>query len=91
MRRLNSAGVMEKLAISSKTTLRKLVEARALPLPLRDPGSTTNFWLESDIDEYLRSQVKTRAAVCDSARPGRIKGVRAAVCDEAAFDPKKAG
>ena len=60
MRRLNTTSVMERLDVSSRETVRQMVKRGLLPPPMRDPGGGSNFWLESDIEDYLRAQAEKR-------------------------------
>ena len=62
MKRLNAVSVMERLDVSSRETLRQLVKRKLLPPPMRDEGGCCNYWLESDINEYLQSLADKRAS-----------------------------
>jgi hypothetical protein len=53
---------MERLDISSRETLRKLVKTGALPAPFQDYEGGPNYWLEEDIESRLRAQAEKRHA-----------------------------
>lgn len=61
MRRLNTASVMERLDVDSRETLRQMVKRGLLPVPMRDEGGACNYWMESDIDQYLEAQAAKRS------------------------------
>lgn len=71
MRRLNTNSVMERLDIKSRETLRQLVKRKLLPAPMTDEGGGQNYWLEHDIDQYIRAQAERRASSQDK-QPQRI-------------------
>jgi len=54
MKRLSTASVMQRLDIASRETVRQMVKRRLLPPPMRDDGGCCNYWLESDISDYLQ-------------------------------------
>ena len=60
MKRLCTASVMERLDVSSKTTIRRYVKDGILPRPMQDSGSNINYWLESDLEDMLRRQAEKR-------------------------------
>ena len=60
MKRLTSQGVLAKLGYTSRESLRQMVRRGLLPIPVRDEGSTINFWYEADIDQYLQSLADKR-------------------------------
>jgi len=60
MRRLNTASVLKKLDVTSRETLRQLVKRGLLPEPIKDAAGGANFWLESDIDDYIARQAQVR-------------------------------
>ena len=59
MRRLTTADVMTKMGIKSRETLRQLTKKRGFPRPVHD-GSAVNYYIESEIDEYIRRQAEAR-------------------------------
>lgn len=60
LRRLNAESVMERLDVRSRETLRQLVKRGAFPKPFMDAGGCCNYWLESEIDDYILSLEKGR-------------------------------
>ena len=54
MNRLSTASVMQRLDITSRETVRQMVKRNLLPPPMRDEGGCCNYWLESDISDYLQ-------------------------------------
>jgi predicted DNA-binding transcriptional regulator AlpA len=60
MRRLTTADVMTKLGIRSRETLRQLTKHRGFPRPVHDGGSAVNYYLENEVDEYIRRQAEAR-------------------------------
>ena len=51
---------MERLDVKSRETLRQLVKRGLLKKPLMDDGGCCNYWLESDISDYLQSLADKR-------------------------------
>ena len=60
MRRLNTASVLRALDVKRRETLRQLVERGLLKRPITDDGGCCNYWLESDISDYLQSLADKR-------------------------------
>jgi predicted DNA-binding transcriptional regulator AlpA len=69
MRRLTTADVMQKLGIRSRETLRQLAKNRGFPKPIHDEGSTINYYLEHEVDAYLKRQAEAR----DRASPVELQ------------------
>lgn len=69
LRRLNATSVMERLDISSRETLRKLVKKGLLPVPFQDFEGGPNYWLESDIAACIEAQAEKRNARTRAQEP----------------------
>lgn len=67
MNRLKTGGMMRKLSVDSRETLRKLEKMPGFPKPVYDDGSPVKFWIEAEVDEYIRRQAEAR----DRANEGR--------------------
>jgi hypothetical protein len=51
---------MQALDVKSRETLRQLVKRGLLKKPLTDDGGCCNYWLESDISDYLQGLADKR-------------------------------
>jgi len=60
--RLTTKHVLDRLGFRSRESLRALVKAGRFPAPLKEPGSTFNFWMESEVDDYLKKFAAQRKA-----------------------------
>lgn len=62
MRRLNAAGMMDRLGIRSRTTLEKYIKNGLIPPPMRDSDNGRRYWAEGDEDPFIKSQIERRNA-----------------------------
>lgn len=69
MKRLNTADVMQKLGIRSRETLRQLTKNRGFPQPIHDEGSSINYYLESEVDAYLKALLDARDRAQKAEQP----------------------
>lgn len=60
MRRLTTEMVLQRLGFKSRETLRSMVKDGKIAPPMKDEGSSLNFWLEDDVDDYLRQFAERR-------------------------------
>lgn len=60
MKRLTTADVMTKMGIRSRETLRQLSKNRGFPRPVHDGNSAVNYYIEAEVNEYIRRQAEAR-------------------------------
>lgn len=72
MRRLTTEAVLDRLGFKSRETLRQLCKKGKFPRPLRDEGSSLNFWMEQDVDDYLQKFVGQRNKSANSKEPAQM-------------------
>jgi prophage regulatory protein len=62
MRVLGHEGLREKGIAFSRQHRQRLIKAGKFPAPIK-VGENTNAWVETEIDEYLKSRIAERDAV----------------------------
>jgi hypothetical protein len=73
MRRLTTANLMDRLGIRSRETLRQRTKKTpGFPKPIHDPGSTINYYLEQEVNEYLQRLAEARDSKSRDQQPAQL-------------------
>ena len=68
MKRLTTSGVMQKLGIRSRETLRKRKMTSGFPQPVHDSGSPVDYYIEGELDQYIERQRAARDGATETAQ-----------------------
>lgn len=60
MQRLTTSDLMRRLGIRSRETLRQRKSQPDFPKPIHDPGSPVNYYLEEEVNQYVRRLTEAR-------------------------------